>query len=183
MIQSPHTSLSISDKAFDPDASIHENLRRIRAAGFTHLHFAWKWTKMEPVSPEEESMWLNALEENDMKVLDVHGCHPKNTHLWSESKEQRETAKELFLSRLHLTHRLGGDAMAYHVPWEAPVTDREIHDFWALWRKWRKPPVLLASSSRWRIIILPKMTESLLRRRLSTSMRTILDSRLIRGTL
>jgi hypothetical protein len=48
---------SISDKAFDDSIGLEENLRRLRAAGFTHLHWATKWTKPEPFDPEGRADW------------------------------------------------------------------------------------------------------------------------------
>ncbi|MCC5842663.1 MAG: sugar phosphate isomerase/epimerase [Verrucomicrobia bacterium] len=117
---------SISDKAFAPGVSVEENLRRIRAAGFTHLHLAWKWTKPEPFTAEERAEWAEALAASGVRVQDVHGCHPRNVDLWSPEAKVREQALALFRDRIALTRAFGGDAVVYHVPWRGAVTREEI---------------------------------------------------------
>jgi sugar phosphate isomerase/epimerase len=118
--------VSISDKAFAPGLSLGENLRRLHAAGFTHLHLAHKWTKPEPFTEAEEAEWTRALSDSGIRVLDSHGCHPKDVHLWSEGDDEKRLAMDLFTHRLRLTHRMGGNAMAYHVPWKETATERQI---------------------------------------------------------
>lgn len=111
---------SISDKVFLDDG-LHKNLERLRSAGFSRIHFAHRWVDPVPMSDEDIDVWLEALEETDVKVLDVHGCHPSKTHLWSENPDARKTAFDLFEHRLRVTHALGGDAMVYHVPIGDPL--------------------------------------------------------------
>ncbi len=108
---------SLSDKALLPSISRLENLRRFRAAGFTHLHLSYKWVKPDPMTEQEIVDWEDPLSESGMRVLDVHGCHPDPpADLSSETKEQRELALGLLRHRIEVTHRLGGDAVVYHVP-------------------------------------------------------------------
>ncbi|MCC5847395.1 MAG: sugar phosphate isomerase/epimerase [Verrucomicrobia bacterium] len=121
-------SASISDKAFAPDVPLHENLRRIRAAGFTHLHLAHKWTKPEAFTEAEETEWTRALSENGIQVLDVHGCHCKGVNLYYGSDEEKQRAMDLFVHRMRLTQRLGGNAMVYHVPSKGPIEEGQIED-------------------------------------------------------
>lgn len=122
----PHPGFSISDKAFDTSLPPRENLRRLREAGFTHLHLAHNWTKPVPFSEEEEADWTRSLEETGIQVLDSHGCHPKGINLSSDKEQDKQTARELFLHRLRLTHRLGGDAMVYHVPCDGPIDSCQV---------------------------------------------------------
>lgn len=117
---------SISDKAFAPGVSVAENLLRIRAAGFTHLHWATKWTRPEPFTSEERAEWERALERTGMKIQDSHGCHPPKIDLWSPGKEERELALALLADRIELTRAFGGDAVVYHVPWKGTVTPEQI---------------------------------------------------------
>ena len=119
-------TFSISDKAFDWNFSVEENLKRIRAAGFTHLHFAYKWTKPEALTAAERAEWERALDTTGMKIQDVHGCHPRDIDLWSEGKAERDQALALLADRIELTRTLGGDAVVYHVPWRGEVTREEI---------------------------------------------------------
>ena len=121
-------SASISDKAFAPDVALNENLRRIRAAGFTHLHLAHKWTKPEPFTEAEEAEWTQALDENGIQVLDTHGCHPKEINLYYGDDEAKQLAMDLFVHRMRLTHRLGGNAMVYHVPSKGPIDPQQVED-------------------------------------------------------
>ncbi|MCC5806026.1 MAG: sugar phosphate isomerase/epimerase [Opitutales bacterium] len=107
--------VSISDKGFGPGTPL-DNLKRLRAHGFTHLHFAHKWTFPDLLSDDELARWREDLAESGISVLDVHGCHPKGIQLWSGDAATRERAQEFFCHRLRVTHALGGDAMVYHVP-------------------------------------------------------------------
>lgn len=124
----PEQSLSISDKAF-ANLSVAENLQALRDHGFTHLHFAHKWTHPEPMSSEELELWQAALVTTGMRVLDVHGCHPKEMNLWSADPERREAAIQRMLHRLRITHALGGDAMVYHVPCHVAPTQQVLSWF------------------------------------------------------
>lgn len=119
---------SISDKAFT-DGSVKENLNRLRQHGFTHLHLSYAWREPDPLTPEQIEALQRDLEETGMRVLDVHGCHPKGINLWEEDEEARRKALDLFLHRLHVTHSLGGDAMVYHVPAHVEPTDVVIDRF------------------------------------------------------
>ncbi|TVR49894.1 MAG: sugar phosphate isomerase/epimerase [Puniceicoccaceae bacterium] len=112
---SARPAASLSDKGFGP-ATVLENLRRFRAHGFTHLHFSHQWTSPDPLGDEALARWQADLEESGVAVLDVHGCHPKDVHLWSSDAAARARALDLFLHRLRVTRALGGDAMVYHVP-------------------------------------------------------------------
>lgn len=107
--------VSISDKVLG-DGDLAEELRQLRRYGFTHIHFSQGWRSVEPLSVEEIDRWLAALEAAKVRVLDVHGCHPKGINLWEEDPEAREHAIRICEHRLRLTKELGGDAMVYHVP-------------------------------------------------------------------
>lgn len=100
----------------DPGRRIYENLRAMREAGFTHIHFSYKWRSPHPMTSEELRIWERALERTEMGVLDVHGIHSPGVNLWDPDDEGRARALELFRHRLEVTARLGGDAMVYHVP-------------------------------------------------------------------
>lgn len=126
MSQTDPVYLSISDKAFDRDVPVAENLGRIHSAGFTHLHLATKWTQPESFTSEEQAEWEEALAETGIRVQDVHGCHPKGINLWSPLEADREHAMRMFQDRIRLTHAFGGDAMVYHVPWKEDVTQAQI---------------------------------------------------------
>ena len=121
--------LSISDKAFDKSLSYGENLRRIREAGFTHLHFAHAFMRREPLSEEECEEIEQGLEAHGIKVLDGHGCHPLGINTWSPAEEDREEAILLLRHRLDLTKRFGGDSLVYHVPWQLQITDQIVAFF------------------------------------------------------
>lgn len=128
MQDSPFPALSISDKSFGPGTPL-ENLRRLRAHGFSHLHFAHKWTQPEPLAEAEIARWQEDLAESGIRVLDVHGCHPEGVHFWSGDAVRRKEALDLFLHRLRVTHALGGDAMVYHVPCHVDPTPEVLNWF------------------------------------------------------
>ncbi|MCC5790644.1 MAG: sugar phosphate isomerase/epimerase [Opitutales bacterium] len=113
---------SISDKAFDFEVPYRENLQRIGEAGFTHIHLSHGWTRSEALTEEACQRLEEDLHATGIQVLDVHGCHPKNTNTWSSAKEARENAIRLLRHRLQVTKRLGGDAMVYHVPWNVEMS-------------------------------------------------------------
>ncbi|MCC5839607.1 MAG: sugar phosphate isomerase/epimerase [Opitutales bacterium] len=125
----PHPqALSLSDKGFGPGTPL-ENLKRMRAHGFTHLHFAHKWTAPEILSEGELEQWRGDLAESGIQVLDTHGCHPKGVQLWSEDVAMRERALEFFRHRLQVTQALGGDAMVYHVPYHVEPSPQVLKLF------------------------------------------------------
>lgn len=124
----PSPPVSISDKGFGPGTPL-DNLRRLRAHGFTHLHFAHKWTTPEPLTEEEIARWQADLVESGIRVLDVHGCHPKGVQLWSEDASSRASAIERLRHRLRVTHALGGDALVYHVPYHVEPTPAVLRWF------------------------------------------------------
>ncbi len=109
------TCISIGDKAFK-EGSVADNLAMLKRHGFTHVHFAHKWTDPLPLDDETLGTWCRALELTGMRVLDVHGCHPRGMNLWEEDETARSMALEHFAHRLRVAHALGADAMVYHVP-------------------------------------------------------------------
>lgn len=121
-------TFSISDKVMD-DGDLIENLVRLREHGFSYIHYSQGWRDREPVSREEIDRWLEALDASGVRVLDVHGCHPRDMNLWDEDPERRQAAMDLFVQRLRLTKELGGDAMVYHVPYYCEPTPAIIERF------------------------------------------------------
>lgn len=135
----PLTAISISDKGFDPNASLIENLSGLRECGFTHLHFSHKWTHPEPIPPEELEIWLEALAQTGLKVLDSHGCHPQNTHFWSADSQSRKAAVQRMLHRLEVTSLLGGDCVVYHVPYHVEPSASVLNWFIDCLRELEEP--------------------------------------------
>lgn len=110
-------AMSISDKSLLPGIPRVENLRRFRDAGFTSMHLSYKWVKREPMTEQEIADWEEPLAESGMRILDVHGYHPDPpADLSLDGKDERELAVRLLRHRIEVTHRLGGDAVVYHVP-------------------------------------------------------------------
>lgn len=129
MFPDPQSLLSISDKGFNPALSVLDNLIGLRQQGYTHLHFSHKWTHPEPLSSEELALWQDALAQSGIKVLDSHGCHPKNMNFWSNDAATRRAAVERMEHRLEVTAALGGDAVVYHVPCHVEPTDQVLRWF------------------------------------------------------
>lgn len=84
--------------------------------GFTHIHLSRKWRSEELITEEEVEQLQQDLEASGLKVLDVHGPHPRALDLGTEDPENRQYAFDRFRHHLKVTHALGGDAMVYHVP-------------------------------------------------------------------
>lgn len=107
--------LSISDKALF-GVNLFENLHLLSQHGFTHIHLSHKWATDELFPDAEVEEFQKALEKANLKVLDVHGPHPNALDFGTADEERRAYAFEIFRRRLQITHRVGGDAMVYHVP-------------------------------------------------------------------
>ncbi len=65
--------MSISDKSLHPGISRLENLRRFRAAGFTHMHLSYKWVKPDAMTEQEIVDWEDPLSESGIRILVTHG--------------------------------------------------------------------------------------------------------------
>jgi len=119
----PHPSFSITIKTVDhylqvPDAP--DALRLLKEGGFDHIHFSYRWTSVAPCTMQELEQMKANLDLEQVRVLDVHGSHPRykgrNLDLSEESEEGRQLAFDRFRERLQIAHFFGADAVVYHVP-------------------------------------------------------------------
>jgi len=91
-------------------------LRRIAAAGFTHLHWCHQWNTDFLYSEWEIEQIAQWLEEFGLRLLDLHGSAGREKK-WSSPREyERMAGVELVKNRIDMTSRLGGDVVIMHVP-------------------------------------------------------------------
>jgi sugar phosphate isomerase/epimerase len=99
-----------AESAGDPSPS----LRRIAAAGFTHVHWCHHWNTDFLYAHSEVGQIFAWLADYGLSLLDLHGpVGPEKD--WSSAEEYRRRAGvDLVRNRLEMTARLGGDVVIMH---------------------------------------------------------------------
>lgn len=153
MFDSAQPVFSISDKVLDR-GDLTVSLKRLRAHGFTYIHFSQGWQEPRPLDERTVRRWQEAMASADVRVLDVHGPHPPEWDLWAEDPLARAEAIGLVKAWLKLTHALGGDALVYHVPWREeptrPLVERLIDSLARLEEPARRLGVRIALENHFR---------------------------------
>lgn len=91
-------------------------LKRIAAAGYSHLHWCHQWnTDFVYARPEIDQIarWLRTYR---LQLLDLHASHGSEKAWASAVEYERRAGVELVRNRLAMTARLGGRAIVMHVP-------------------------------------------------------------------
>jgi len=92
------------------------SLRRIAAAGFTHVHWCHEWNTDFKYGPAELDPIQKCITECGLKLLDLHGS-AGNTHRWFAADEvARQAGVALVKNRIEMTARLGGQTVIMHAP-------------------------------------------------------------------
>jgi len=91
-------------------------LRRIAAAGFTHVHWCHHWNTDYLYSEAEIDRIAACLDECSLGLLDLHGSAGRKNDWSSRWPGKRQAAVELVKNRIAMTARLGADVMVMHVP-------------------------------------------------------------------
>lgn len=91
-------------------------LRRIAAAGFTHVHWCHHWNTDYVYSDAEIDRIAGLLDELGLRLLDLHGSAGRK-HDWSSRwRGKRRAGVELVKNRIAMAARLGADVVIMHVP-------------------------------------------------------------------
>ncbi|MBM3497261.1 MAG: sugar phosphate isomerase/epimerase [Armatimonadetes bacterium] len=98
-----------------------EYLRRIGAAGFTHIHWCHQWDTDFLYCEAEVEQIADWLDECGLRLLDLHGSAGREKAWGSVREYERRAGVELVANRIAMTARLGGDVVIMHLPggsWE-----------------------------------------------------------------
>lgn len=91
-------------------------LARIASAGFTHVHWCHQWNTDFIYSAAEVEHIARALRDNGLRLLNLHASHGMEKGVASTHEHERLAGVELVRNRLHMTARLGGEAIILHAP-------------------------------------------------------------------
>ena len=106
------------------------SLRRIAAAGFTHLHWCHQWcTDFLYTAPEVRQIQL-WLKEFGLSACDVHASHGQEKAWGSRREHERLAGLDLIRNRIQFAERIGADVIILHLPPapEAPADDPRFLD-------------------------------------------------------
>lgn len=134
-------------------------LKILRDYGFTHISPSHKWRETTEFTAQERENLQKGLEVSGLKLLGIHGPHPriggKGPHLdpGVENEEHRQLAINRALERLQLTHDLGASSMVYHVPTsetDDAAIDRYVDGLARLEEKARELNVVIAIENHYK---------------------------------
>jgi sugar phosphate isomerase/epimerase len=91
-------------------------LRRIAAAGFTHLHWCHQWNTDFLYAEPEIDQIARWLDEYGLRLLDLHGSSGVEKKWVSSTEYVLLAGVELVANRLEMTARLGGHVVIMHIP-------------------------------------------------------------------
>ena len=89
-------------------------LRRIAAAGFTHVHWCHEWNTDYEYGPDEISTIQKCLTESGLKLLDLHGSAGQTRRWFAPEETERQAGVALVRNRFEMTARLGGQSVVMH---------------------------------------------------------------------
>lgn len=90
-------------------------LKRIAAAGFSHVHWCHQWNTDFIYTEPEIAQIGRWLKEYGLRLLDLHASHGVEKKWASVFEYERLAGVELVKNRLDMTARLGGDAIVLHI--------------------------------------------------------------------
>ena len=91
-------------------------LRRIAAAGFSHIHWCHHWNTdflYADCEIEQIGAWLDEL---NLELLDLHASSGREKAWGSPKEYERRAGVELVANRADMCARLGGDVIVMHLP-------------------------------------------------------------------
>ena len=90
-------------------------LRRIAAAGFTHVHWCHQWNTDFMYLPAEISAIRTWLSEEGLALTDLHASAGKEKNWGSLREHERQAGVELVRNRLRMAAELGTDVIIMHL--------------------------------------------------------------------
>jgi sugar phosphate isomerase/epimerase len=109
-------------------------LRRIAAAGFSHIHWCHHWHTDFVYSEPEIKQIGDWLSQYGLELNDLHGSKGVEKDWVSPREYKRLAGVELVKNRIHMAHKLGTDVVIIHVH-RAPDEPGEKVLFWSQLRK------------------------------------------------
>ena len=94
-------------------------LRRIAAAGFTHVHWCHEWNTDYEYSPAEIDFLHQRLTECGLQLLDLHGSAGQARRWFAADEAERQAGVTLVQNRIAMTARLGGQTVVMHAAADA----------------------------------------------------------------
>ena len=89
-------------------------LRRIAAAGFTHVHWCHEWNTDYVYDSAELAGIQRCFSECGLKLLDLHGSTGHLRRWFAVDETERQTGVALVKNRIEMTARLGGQTVVMH---------------------------------------------------------------------
>ena len=89
-------------------------LRRIAAAGFSHVHWCHEWNTDFEYAPAAVAQIGRQLAECELKLLDLHGSAGQTRRWFAPVEAERLAGVALVRNRLAMTARLGGQTVIMH---------------------------------------------------------------------
>jgi sugar phosphate isomerase/epimerase len=126
--------LSVTSDYATSTGSPEPALRRIAAAGFTHVHWCHQWCTDFLYSASEMAQIRRWMAEFGLALCDVHASHGKEKGWCSPAEYERQAGLELVRNRIRFAAELGADVVIIHLPGlpENPADDpgfsARLHD-------------------------------------------------------
>ena len=89
-------------------------LRRIAAAGFTHVHWCHEWNTDYLYDSAELDEIQKCFTECGLKLLDLHGSAGHTRRWFAADEAERQAGVALVQNRIEMTARLGGQTVVMH---------------------------------------------------------------------
>ena len=89
-------------------------LRRIAAAGFTHVHWCHEWNTDYVYEAAELDSIQRSFTECGLKLLDLHGSAGHTRRWYAPEEAERQAGVALVQNRIEMTARLGGQTVVMH---------------------------------------------------------------------
>lgn len=105
-----------TDYHVDPAVPRALQLQRVRAAGFTCLHWCWDWTDNVCYQPDQTPRIAAMLADAGLRLQDTHAVCCGAAREWAADPEQAAAGLALLRDRLEFTAALGGDTLVVHPP-------------------------------------------------------------------
>ena len=108
------TALAITTDYLTDRGDATPYLRRIAAAGFTHVHWCHEWNTDHEYGSAEIGSIQKCFTECGLKLLDLHGSVWKTRRWFATDEAERRAGVALVRNRIEMTARLGGQTVVMH---------------------------------------------------------------------
>ena len=108
------TALAITTDYLTDHGDAAPYLRRIAAAGFTHVHWCHEWNTDYEYGSAEIGSIQKCFTECGLQLLDLHGSAGKTRRWFAPDETERRAGVALVRNRIEMTARLGGQTVVMH---------------------------------------------------------------------